>query len=203
MFNRREFNLAAIGAAIGAAASAGAGGLVFPARAGEIAPPKLGDNGLYEQEWFLQSFLELRDDLATADEEGKRFVIMWELKGCPYCKETHLVNLAKPEIRDYLIANFVIVQLDLAGSRMVTDFDGEALPEKAMARKWGVRFSPTIMFLPEGPEITPGKSAADLEVARIPGYFRPPHFLAMFRYVREKAYLKTNFRKYLRATLAG
>ena len=35
----------------------------------------------------------------------------------------------------------------------------------------------------------------------MPGYLKPAPFLIMFRYVREKAYEKTNFRKYLRAAL--
>ena len=58
--------------------------------------PILTDDGLYKQLWFLESFLDLADDLEGARKEGKRFVIMWELRGCPYCKETHLVNFAQP-----------------------------------------------------------------------------------------------------------
>jgi thioredoxin-related protein len=37
------------------------------------------------------------------------------------------------------------------------------------------------------------------EVARAPGYLRPDDFLAMFRFVREKAYQNKNFRDYLKA----
>jgi thioredoxin-related protein len=37
------------------------------------------------------------------------------------------------------------------------------------------------------------------EVARSPGYMRPDDFLAMFRYVREKAYESKSFRDYLKA----
>ena len=36
-----------------------------------------------------------------------------------------------------------------------------------------------------------------IEVARMPGYLRPFHFLAMFQYVREKAYETTDYRSYL------
>ena len=52
-------------------------------------------DGLYREPWFLQSFLNLAEDLETAQSAGKRFAIMWELKGCPYCKETHFVNFAQ------------------------------------------------------------------------------------------------------------
>ncbi len=163
----------------------------------------MNEDGLYVQDWFVQSFLELADDLTDADEAGKRLAIFWELEGCPYCKETHLVNLANAEIRDYLQANFAIVQLNLGGARIVTDVDGETRSERKLARKWGIRFTPTIMFFPEGEAAKPGLDGAALEVARMPGYFRPPHFLAMFRYVREKAYLTMDFRNYLRASRPG
>src|SRR6478752_61516 len=94
-----------------------------------VAPPARGeavltDDGLYRQPWFLESLLELGDDLDGATKAGKRFAIMWELRGCPYCKETHLVNFARPEIEDYIKANFEILQLNIVGSRKVKDFDG-------------------------------------------------------------------------------
>ena len=113
------------------------------------AAPVLTDDGLYKEPWFLESFLELADDLDGAAKEGKRFVIMWELKGCPYCKETHFVNFARPDIADYIKANFEVLQLNIIGSRKVTDFDGSELSEKALAAKYNVRFTPTFQFFPE------------------------------------------------------
>ena len=106
------------------------------------------DDGFYTEPWFLESFLELGDDLTSASEKNKRLAIMWELRGCPYCRETHLVNFAKPEIADYIKARFEILQLNIVGSREVTDFDGEKLPEKLFARKYGVRAVPTFQFFP-------------------------------------------------------
>ena len=70
------------------------------------AEPILTDDGLYKEPWFLESFLDLADDLEGAGKEGKRFVVMWELKGCPYCKETHLVNFARADIADYIKSEF-------------------------------------------------------------------------------------------------
>ena len=90
------------------------------------------DDGFYREPWFLESFLELADDLAAAAANKKRLAIMWELRGCPYCKETHLINFAKPEIADYIQERFEILQLNIIGSREVTDFDGEKLTEKAI-----------------------------------------------------------------------
>ncbi|MEC9368452.1 MAG: thioredoxin, partial [Pseudomonadota bacterium] len=85
---------------LGAAAVLGAGiSPRLPLAAG--SGPELTEDGLYRQPWFLESFLELNDDLSAASAAGKRFAIFWELKGCPYCKETHFVNFARQDIHDY------------------------------------------------------------------------------------------------------
>ena len=161
------------------------------------AEPELGDNGLYVQDWFLDSFLDMSDDLSEAAGEGKHFAVIWEQRGCPYCRELHQVNLAREEIRSFIRDNFVIVQLDLWGSREVTDFDGEALEERAMARKWGVNFTPTVMFFPDDLTAVAGKPAQSAEVARMPGYLKPFHFVSMFEYVRGHHYREIGFQRFL------
>jgi len=178
------------------AGSAALGTSLFarPARAAAV----LTDDGLYRQPWFLESFLELPEDLQGAANAGKRFAIAWELRGCPYCRETHLVNFARPDIEDYVKTNFEILQLNIIGSRKVTDFDGSEISEKALAAKYGVRFTPTFQFFPETVAGLAGKPPEKREVARAPGYLRPDDFLALFRFVREKGYETKSFRDYLR-----
>jgi thioredoxin-related protein len=166
---------------------------------GHAEEPILTDDGLYKQPWFLESFLDLADDLEGARKEGKRFVIMWELRGCPYCKETHFVNFTQPRIADYVKANFEVLQLNIIGSRKVTDFDGQELSEKEMAAKYGVRFTPTFQFFGERAATLKALPPAKREVNRAAGYMLPNDFLAMFRYVREKAYEGKSFRDYLRS----
>ncbi len=90
MLSRRSFLVGPVIAAALAGARSGWGQAI------------LTDDGLYRQPWFLDSLLELADDLDDASGKGKRFAIMWELRGCPYCKDTHLVNFAKPEIADFV-----------------------------------------------------------------------------------------------------
>jgi len=159
--------------------------------------PILTDDGLYKEPWFLESFLDLADDLEGARKEGKRFVVMWELKGCPYCKETHFVNFAQARVSNYIKTNFEVLQLNIIGSRRVTDFDGAEMSEKELAAKYGVRFTPTFQFFAEGSTPLKNLPPAQREVARAPGYMRPDDFLAMFRYVREKAYETKSFKDYL------
>ena len=160
--------------------------------------PMLTDDGLYKEPWFLESFLELADDLEAAHRQGKRFVIMWELKGCPYCKETHLVNFADPRIADYIKANFEITQLNIIGSLKVTDIDGTEMREKELAAKYGVRYTPTFQFFGEDAAKLKTLPPKEREVARIPGYLRPDDFLGVFRYVREKGYEKGRLRDFMK-----
>ena len=175
-----------------------AGAASVAAAGARAEAPLLSDDGLYRQPWFLESFLDLSDDLEGAAKEGKRFAIMWDLKGCPYCKETHLVNFAQSKITDYIKANFEILQLNIIGSRIVTDFDGAEMSEKELAAKYGVRFTPTIQFFAERAAPLKTLSPAKREVARAPGYLRPDDFLAMFRFVREKAYETKSFRDFVK-----
>lgn len=177
---------------------AGAGAVLAVPRA-RAEEPILTDDGLYKQSWFLESLLELSDDLDAATKDGKRLAVMWELKGCPYCKETHFVNFGQPRISSYVKTNFDVLQLNIIGSRKVTDFDGEVLGEKALALKYGVRFTPTFQFFPEDPRALKTLPPAKREVMRAPGYMRPDDFLAMFRYVREKAYESKSFLEFLKA----
>lgn len=158
----------------------------------------LTEDGIYRQPWFLESFLELADDLEGAHKAGKRFAIIWELRGCPYCKETHLVNFAKPEIESFVKDRFEVLQLNIIGSREVTDFDGERLSEKRLAEKYGVRFTPTFQFFAPRAAGLDKRQPRDREVARAQGYLEPNHFLALFRFVSERAYEKTNLRDYLK-----
>ncbi len=162
------------------------------------AAPALGEDGLYHEPWFVDSFLDLAEDLDDASKRGKRFALMWELRGCPYCRETHLVNFARPDIAEFVHANFDIVQLNILGAREVTDFDGSRLYEKPFAARYGVHFTPTIQFFPPSAAGLKDKDPARREVARIAGYLRPDDFLAMFRYVREEAYATGTFREFLR-----
>ncbi len=165
--------------------------------------PVLTDDGIYSEPWFLQSFLDLAEDLETAAENGRNFAIMWELKGCPYCEETHFVNFARADIRDFIRSRFDILQLNFIGSRIVTDFDGEELTERQLAAKYAVRFTPTFQFFPRSTDGLAAKKPRKREIARLPGYVKPDPFLAMFRYIDEGAYKTMSYRAYLRARRGG
>jgi thioredoxin-related protein len=170
---------------------AGLGLHVGPSDAEAVKEVKVGEGGLHIQSWFNNtSFLDLAEDYTEAEADGKRLAILFEQRGCPYCREMHEVNLVMPEVVDYIKANFNIVQLNMWGDREVTDFDGQSLSEKDFARKHRVMFTPTILY----------PDAAGKEVMRMPGYFKPFHFKHLFMYVKEEGYTsQPNFQRWLQA----
>lgn len=163
---------------------------VTGARAAEI-----GDDGLHKEPWFSLTFRDIAEDLGAAREEGKRLAIVFEQRGCIYCRKMHEEILSDPEVRDFIQANFMVVQYNMFGDEEVTDLDGEVLTEKSAARKWGYVFTPTIVFFPE--EASEGLPVNDVAVATMPGAFGKWTFLNMFRWVREKGYeTDEHFQKY-------
>lgn len=171
--------------------------------AGEtVAKAELNADGMYTQDWFLESFLMLAEDLQEAEGEGKGFAIIWEQRGCPYCRETHLVNFAQPEIQNYIKKHFTVLQLNLRGDREVTAFDGEKLTERALAKKLGVRFTPTVTFHAWNKNKAGDGKGAAAELSRMTGYYRPFHFLMAFKYIQEKAYQRQKFRPFINLKVA-
>jgi hypothetical protein len=183
-----------------------AGPPVLPPVAGVIEPrvePAKGDDGLYHQSWFVESFLDLNEDHAEAKSQGRRFAVIFEQRGCIYCTRMHTEVLSQRYINNYVRDNFSIVQLDLWGAREVTDFDGTRMTEKKLAERWGVLFTPTIVFFKED---VMGQSAhwgAPLEVARLPLGFAAATFYDLFVWVRTRIYeTDPNFQRFHIARMA-
>ena len=185
MLTRRQF---AIGAALAPLAPVTAQAQIKP-----------GEDGLYHFDWYLESFLDLAEDVATATKSGKRLAIIVSQRGCIYCKRMAEDYFADQKLVAYIRDNFDVIHLDLFGAKEVTDFDGSKLGEKAFAQKYGVRATPTILFFPESAGDLGKKEVSKREVVRMPGLLEKREFAAMFRYVREKGYEKSSFGNWLKA----
>jgi len=155
--------------------------LAIPALAAE-----LGDDGLHKAAWMRDTFKDLNEDLAEANAEGKRLALIIEQRGCVYCAKMHEEVFPQPVLNDYITEHFFMVQINLYGDTEIVDFDGETLSEKDAVRKWGLLFTPTILFLPE--EVEEGQTAQTAAVSMIPGAFALGTTLDMFTWVNEKRY---------------
>lgn len=162
-----------------------------------LAPAaELGDDGLHKPGWMRETFKDLRDDLAEANASGKRLLLMVEQRGCIYCTQMHAEVYPAPAIDTLIRDHFFVVQINLFGDIDVTDLDGTTLSEKEMAVRWGVMFTPTMIFLPEeGPA---GATAAESAVAMMPGAFDIGTTEALLTWVRDHGYDSgDHFQKYL------
>jgi thioredoxin-related protein len=139
-------------------------------------------------DWFKESFLDLRDDLAEAIAAGKQGIALYfGQANCAYCKALMEINLAKPDIVNYVRQNYDIIPLDIWGSRQVTLFDGEVISERNLAIRENTNFTPSLIFFDERGELA----------FRMRGYYKPYRFQAAMHYIVEDFYKKESFRDYM------
>ena len=151
---------------------------------------ELGDDGLHKQNWMRDTFKDLREDLDEANTEGKRLVLMFEQRGCIYCSKMHKDVYSRDNVSNYIDENFFVVQLNLHGDLEVTDFDGEVLSEKAMARKWNILFTPTVLYFPQA--VDDSLTAPEASVSFMPGAWSAGTTFDMLTWVKEERYLLDN-----------
>jgi len=138
--------------------------------------------------WFQETFLDFRDDVRDAAKQGKRVMVYFGQDGCPYCRELMRVNFSQKDIADAARAKFVAIALNVWGDRETTWVDGKAAPEKALAARLGVQFTPTLIFLDE-------KGAIAL---RLNGYYPPHKFKVALDYASAGKGSKPAFADYLK-----
>ncbi len=147
-----------------------------------------------------ETFKDLNEDLADATAQGKRLLLIVEQRGCIYCSKMHKEVYIDPTIEAMLTNDFYVIQLNMFGDVDVTDFDGTVLSEKEMIRRWGLMFTPTMMFLPES--IADDRTAVQASVVTMPGAFGKGTTRALLTWVKDHGYNSDeHFQKYLARTL--
>ena len=119
-------------------------------------------------EWFVESFLDVREEAAEAARSGKRLMFYFMQDGCPYCKQLVSVNFRDEKIVQKMRRHFMPVAINIWGDREVTAADGTRMPEKRFAAALKVQFTPTLVFFDEKGGIA----------HRINGYLPPGEFYA-------------------------
>ena len=173
--------------ALRSAAAALLAGLVAVAAA-TAGAADVGDDGLHEQDWFVDSFRDVAEDIELAAAEGRQVLVLYEQRGCPYCAKLHATLLDDPAVRDALRERFDVVQYDLAGATEVIDLDGTALTEASAAERWGIRFTPTMLFLPDASALDASRAAGavtarEAALAVLPGVPAREELLALIERV--------------------
>ena len=164
-------------------------GFVFAALLAIAVPAgavEMGDDGLHKPTWLEDTFLDLAEDLAEAKAQDKRLLIIWEQRGCIYCNKMHNEVFPDPAIDALIREKFYVVQMNLFGDIEVTDFDGTVLPERDMAGRWGVIFTPTMMFMrdDEAGQVT----GTEFSAATMPGAFGKYTTRHLMEWIVQKGY---------------
>jgi thioredoxin-related protein len=117
-------------------------------------------------EWFAETLLDVREEVADAAKEGKRLMLYFWLAGCPYCEQMTRVTFRDPVVVERLKRGFVPVGVNVRGDRDIAWTDGATLSEKQLTATLKVRGTPTIVFFD-------GKGAI---ASRLVGYVAPAEF---------------------------
>ena len=131
----------------------------------------LASNSVFSQEppeWFVESFLDIREDAAEAAKDGRRLMLYFMQEGCPYCKQLVTANFRDARIVEKMRRSFMPVTINIWGDREVTLPDGRKMPEKRFAASLKVQFTPTLVFF----------DAKGAPAHRINGYLPPEEFYA-------------------------
>ncbi len=165
--------------------------------ASSLFAAELGDDGLHKPDWLRDTFKDLQEDHAEAKAEGKRLLVLVEQRGCLYCRDMHEKTFSDPRVEALLKDNYFPVQLNLHGDIEIVDLDGDALTEKAAARKWGVLFTPTMILMPM--DLVEGASLVEQAAAVMPGAFSAGTTMDLLTWVKEERYLdqsEEDFQRY-------
>lgn len=99
------------------------------------------------ERFFSPSLGDLRAEAAEARKTGKQaLLLMYQFEECPYCARMKREVLSRPDVQDFYLARFRVIEIDTRGAQDVTGFDGRTQPEKAFARAAGIRGTPTFVF---------------------------------------------------------
>lgn len=143
---------------------------------GELGPGLQNPGYQEKPEWFKQSFLDIREDLADAMSGDRRLVLYFYQDGCPYCAKLLQEGLGARTAGKLARERFDWVAINIWGDREVTGFSGEPTTEKQFAADLKVQFTPTLLLLDEGGKV----------ILRINGYFPPHNLAAALAYVAER-----------------
>jgi len=161
--------------------------LLFAALAGVAQAAKVEGVGQFDiPPWFKQSFLDLREDVDEAKANNKRLFLYFHQDGCPYCAELVNNNFSQKHIADYMQKHFDSLDINMWGSKEVTDVDGKAYIEKTFAANKKVWFTPTLLFFDESGKV----------VLRLNGYYPPHQFMTALEYVATMQENRISFRDY-------
>ncbi len=137
--------------------------------------------------WFVETFLDFREDVREARAQGKRLLVYFGQDGCPYCKLLMQTTFTETRVVDLVRRGFVPIALNLWGDRGAIWVDGREMTEKQLGVYLKVQFTPTLLLFNEKAEV----------IARLNGYQSPQRMAAALQYAIDRLETKQPFADYM------
>ncbi len=155
---------------------------------GASAEAEIRDPGVH---FFESTFGDYSEELATAQEEGKRGVFLFfEEDDCPFCARMKATILNRSEVQTFYRQHFKIFRINIKGEVEVTDFSGETMLEKVFAEQRNkVRATPLMAFYNLDGEMVVRYTGATSSIEE---------FLMLGQYAVDQEYRKRSFSRYKR-----
>ncbi|MGB1110256.1 MAG: thioredoxin fold domain-containing protein [Gammaproteobacteria bacterium] len=139
-------------------------------------------------QWFLDSFLDLQDDLANARDQGKKgLMVVFSMPYCSHCKQFASKTLRDDQVVEKLTADFDAVHVDLFSDVNMVSPTGESMSVKAFGKREKADFTPAVFFY-------------DLEgkrMLRLIGYQSPERFMTVLSYLSEGHNQRLSLKQYI------
>lgn len=138
-------------------------------------------------DWFKESFLALKEDVAEAKEANKHVMLFFHLENCPYCAKMLDEGFLKEPLKSYIKKHFDVIAINVKGDREVELDTNQSMSEKELAKKLEIRYTPTILLLDNN----------NTPIHRINGYRAPEQFEPILNFVAEQHYKSQSLDQYL------
>lgn len=147
----------------------------------------LGGKDTTMPSWFVNSFMDISEDISELADKNKRLILFVHQANCPYCHRFVTRNLEDKDTKKKIDEHFGVVSLNMFGAVEVTDTNGESYSEKEFARKHKIQFTPTLIFFNEE-----GK-----QILRLNGYMPVEKFNIALDYVKDKKEKTLSYNEYI------
>lgn len=147
----------------------------------------LGAKDTIMPSWFLNSFLDLSEDIESLNSQKKRLILFIHQDNCPYCHLFVTKNLNDKKTKEKIEKHFGIIDINMFGNRDIVDTDGIEYSEKDFAKKHEVQFTPTLIFFDEK-----GK-----QILRLNGYLNIQKLNTALDYIKNKREKLITFKEYM------
>ena len=137
--------------------------------------------------WFLNTFLDLKEDIEEQALNNKRLILFVHQASCPYCNKFVTKNLENKLIKEKIQKHFAVIDINMFGDREVTDIDENIYTEKEFAKKYKIQFTPTIIFFNEEGQ----------HILKLNGYIPVETFNIALDYVKDKKETFVTYSQYL------